>query len=254
VKEVYINVKENIELVKGSIHKIVFVCPDLPEFQPGQFINLAVGNYEYGALLRRPISVFKHDAAAKTFEIVFEVKGKGTKFFSRLKGGFLPATLFLGNGFTLPAGTKKVALIGGGMGCPPLYSVIEKYKKEGIKFYTYLGFSSRVKAVCLEDFASVSDKLTVATDDGSIGEKDFITNVFARDVEKIKPDVILSCGPMPMFRSLKALKLDIPTYISMEARMGCGIGACYVCACATISGNRRVCRDGTVFDIKEVLL
>jgi dihydroorotate dehydrogenase electron transfer subunit len=252
MKELFLNVRENTELVKG-VRKIKLFNANLPEFLPGQFVNLTVGNFD-GILLRRPISVFKHDPEAKTVEIVFEVKGKGTTFLSRLKGGDLPATAFLGNGFKIPGTAKKVALIGGGLGCPPLFSVIEKYAEKGVKFYTYLGFSTESRAILLDDFGKVSERLTVATDDGSLGEKDFITNVFKREVGEIEPDLILSCGPTPMFRALKALNLKIPTYISTEARMGCGIGACYVCACATVTGNRRVCTDGPVFDIREVLL
>ncbi|MDR1940469.1 MAG: dihydroorotate dehydrogenase electron transfer subunit [Clostridiales bacterium] len=253
MKELFLNVKENTELTKGVI-RMKFHSPYLPEFTPGQFINISVGRFD-GVLLRRPISVYKHDAAAKTLECVFEIKGKGTTFLSRLKGGDLPATVFLGNGFDkIPETAKKIALVGGGLGCPPLYSVIQKYKYKGVKFYTYLGFGTKSKVICEDDFAKVSEKTVVATDDGSYGEADFITNAFKRDVFNIAPDMILSCGPAPMFKALKALDLKIPTYISTEARMGCGIGACYVCACLTTNGNRRVCADGPVFDIKEVIL
>ncbi|MDR1905586.1 MAG: dihydroorotate dehydrogenase electron transfer subunit [Clostridiales bacterium] len=252
MKELFLNVRENTTLIKG-VTKIKLYNANLPEFTPGQFINLSAGSFD-GLLLRRPISVFKYDAENKIFEIVFEVKGKGTAFLSRLKGGDLPGTVFLGNGFSLDQNVKRVALVGGGLGCPPLYSVIERYKGRGVKFYTYLGFSSQSKAILLDDFGKVSERLKVATDDGSYGEKGYITDVLKKDIDIIKPDVILACGPTPMFKALKALKLSIPTYISMEARMGCGIGACSVCACATISGNKRVCADGPVFNIKEVIL
>ncbi|MDR2091490.1 MAG: dihydroorotate dehydrogenase electron transfer subunit [Clostridiales bacterium] len=252
MKELFLNVRENVELVKG-VTKIKFFCANLPEFNPGQFINLTVGNFD-GVLLRRPISVFRHDPAAKTFEIVFEVKGKGTTFLSRLKGGDLPATVFLGNGFTIPESAERVALIGGGLGCPPLYSVAEKYAENGVKFYSYLGFSTESRVILADEFQKVSERVAVATDDGTFGEKDFITNVFKREFDEIRPDLILSCGPAPMFKALKALNIPVPTFISTEARMGCGIGACYVCACATLTGNRRVCTDGPVFDIREVLL
>jgi dihydroorotate dehydrogenase electron transfer subunit len=252
MKELFLNVRENTELVRG-VRKVKLFNESLPEFSPGQFINLTVGNFD-GVLLRRPISVFKHDPDAKIIEIVFEVKGKGTTFLSRLKGGDLPATVFLGNGFKIPATAKKVALIGGGLGCPPLFSVIEKYAERGVKFYTYLGFSTKDRAILTDDFKKISERLVLATDDGSLGERDFVTNVFKREVGEVGPDLILACGPTPMFRALKALNLQIPTYISTEARMGCGIGACYVCACATVTGNRRVCTDGPVFDIREVLL
>lgn len=252
MKEVFLNVRENTELAKGIV-KMKLYCSSLPEFTPGQFVNLSVGNFD-GVLLRRPISVYKFNAAESTFEIIFEVKGKGTTFLSRLKGGNIPATLFLGNGFELGANVKKVALIGGGLGCPPLYSVIEKYKASGVKFYTYLGFSSESKAICVDDFSKASEKLTVTTDDGSLGEKNFITNAFKKDIFAVNPDVVLACGPTPMFKALKALNTGIPTFISTEARMGCGIGACYVCTCATLTGNRRVCTDGPVFNLKEVIL
>ncbi|MDR2046994.1 MAG: dihydroorotate dehydrogenase electron transfer subunit [Clostridiales bacterium] len=256
MKELFLNVRENVELRKGVVKMRLFSA-GLPEFKPGQFINISAGSFD-GILLRRPISVFKHDGEAKTIEIVFEIKGRGTTFLSRLKGGDLPASLFAGNGFTVPDGVKSVALIGGGLGSPPLYSVIEKHRAKGVKFYTYLGFASESKTILTDDFAAVSEKLTVTTDDGSYGagEKGFVTDALKRDVYAgaVKPDLILACGPPPMFGALKALKLNTPTFISVEARMGCGIGACYACACATVAGNRRVCTDGPVFKLEEVIL
>jgi len=220
---------------------------DIKKFVPGQFVNLSVG-HEDGILLKRPISVYDYNEGVIT--LIYEVKGKGTAALSKMKGGRLAAEYFLGNGFVLEENEKRIMLIGGGMGAAPLFSVMRCYRDK--EFFPYLGFSDKERIILKEEYESLSETV-ISTDDGSFGHKGFITNIAVKDIEKIKPDVILACGPKPMLKALTLLK-DVKVLVSVEERMGCGIGACLVCVCETVNGNKRVCKDGPVFDIKELKL
>jgi dihydroorotate dehydrogenase electron transfer subunit len=151
---------------------------------------------------------------------------------------------------------KKVALVGGGVGVFPLISVLRAYGEEK-EISAYIGYRNK-NAVCgVEEFAK-ANKFVAVTDDGSYGEKMNAVQAFALDLEKgNRPDVVLACGPTPMLRALKEVveKEGLKCYVSLEERMGCGIGACLVCVCETTNGKHaRVCKDGPVFDAKEVVL
>ena len=163
----------------------------------------------------------------------------------------------LGNGFVLKEDERRVALIGGGVGVFPMISVLKEYAGTGRAFCSYIGFRTKT-AVCCEDiFRDGSARAKLVTDDGSFGEKTNAVAAFFADLENAKPDVILSCGPLPMLRALKSglaeRGVKIPCYVSLEERMGCGVGACLVCVCDLETGARaRVCKDGPVFAIGEV--
>jgi dihydroorotate dehydrogenase electron transfer subunit len=165
------------------------------------------------------------------------------------KGVILDAEYFLGNGFKLSDSERKIMLIGGGMGAAPLYSVIKGYKDR--EFYPYIGFQTKDRIILQKEYSSFN--AVIATDDGTYGQKGFVTKIAADDLDRIKPDIILACGPKPMLRALAEIK-NYKVLVSVEERMGCGIGACLDCACKTLSGNKRVCKDGPVFDIKELVL
>ena len=169
-------------------------------------------------------------------------------------GTSLNVLLPLGNGFYIEENEQKIALVGGGVGVFPLISVLREYgaKKE---ISAYIGYRNK-GAVCGVDEFEKATKFVGVTDDGSYGEKMNAVQAFEVDLNKgNRPDVVLACGPTPMLRALKALveKENLPCYVSLEERMGCGIGACLVCVCNLTNGEHaRVCKDGPVFNAKDV--
>ncbi|MBQ4269790.1 MAG: dihydroorotate dehydrogenase electron transfer subunit, partial [Clostridia bacterium] len=217
-----------------------------------QFGDISVGGTH---LLRRPIAVCKTEGDLVTF--CYQVKGEGTQKLKTMGAGTrLNVLMPLGNGFFVEENEKKVALVGGGVGIFPLISVLREYagKKE---ISAYMGFRNK-GAVCGLDEFQKADKFVAVTDDGSFGEKMNSVQAFAEDLKKgNRPDVVLACGPMPMLRALKKLaeEENLLCFVSLEERMGCGIGACLVCVCNLTNGERaRVCKDGPVFNAKDVEL
>lgn len=217
--------------------------------EAGQFAMLSVGQKQ-GIILKRPLSI--HDYKDNKVTFIYTVRGKGTLALSKRTQGEIEVILPLGKGFPKLERDTKVVLLGGGMGVFPLYSICKCNPQA--RFYSYLGFRSKEQVCTVERFKASSVHTVIATDDGSFGKCGLITKFLACGLDKIEPDIILACGPVPMFASLKKIAGHIPTYISMEERMACGFGACLVCACATKSGYVRTCVDGPVFNITEVEL
>lgn len=235
-----------------NIYSLILALPEAVKIRAGQFADLSVGGAH---LLKRPLAVCKADGEKVT--VCYQIRGEGTKLLSERKAGeTLDALLPLGNGFYVKENEKKIALVGGGVGIFPMISVIGEYAAEK-EISAYIGFRNK-GAVCGLEELKRAKKLTAVTDDGSFGEKMNAVQAFAADLQAgERPDVVLSCGPLPMLRALKtALEgRDIPCYVSLEERMGCGIGACLVCVCEKTNGEHaRVCKDGPVFGIGEVVL
>ncbi len=238
--------------VAENIYSLTLALPEAVKIRAGQFADLSVGGAH---LLKRPLAVCKADGEKVT--VCYQIRGEGTKLLSERKAGeTLDALLPLGNGFYLKENEKKIALVGGGVGIFPMISVIGEYAAEK-EISAYIGFRNK-GAVCGLEELKRAKKLTAVTDDGSFGEKMNAVQAFAADLEAgERPDVVLSCGPLPMLRALKTVLegRDIPCYVSLEERMGCGIGACLVCVCEKTNGEHaRVCKDGPVFGIGEVVL
>ncbi len=207
----------------------------------GQFYMLRA--WGYFPVLSRPISVF--DADEESVSFLYKVVGQGTEIFTGLnRGDELEMTGPHGNGFPAELG-GKIALVGGGVGIAPLYLAAQQYRQQPAVTQTdiYLGFSG--EELLHDDYQAVCDRLTV-----NIGG--FITD----EIDPREYDYILTCGPEIMMRVLykkcQDTKASAPLYVSMENRMGCGIGSCVVCTCKTASGNRKVCKDGPVFLGSEV--
>lgn len=245
------------EKIAPGIFEMDLQLPEDIQFRCGQFVDLSVGDGAH--LLRRPFAVLFYDRGARIAGICYQVKGEGTKLLSEKKeGDELSCVLPLGNGFSIGERQKRVALIGGGVGVFPLLSVLREYYESDKHFRCYMGFRSAAYVNTFGRYDHRSDALFVATDDGSFGKKGTAVSEFFDDYAQAKPDVILACGPTPMLRALKAglqeRGISVPCYVSLEERMGCGIGACLVCVCKTKGGkgNRRVCKDGPVFEIGEV--
>lgn len=207
---------------------------------PGQFVNVAVP----GFTLRRPISVC--DIQGEILTLVYDVVGNGTEAMSRIEPGtvldILPA---LGNGFDMDKCGERPVLLGGGVGCPPIYSLAKNLIARGVLPTVVLGFNSDDRMIMIEQFENLDIPFHVATVDGSYGTRGYVTDVIRQ--ENLDPDFFYACGPLPMLRAL-CLALDIPGQVSLESRMGCGFGACMCCSLETKTGPKRICKEGPVFD------
>ena len=240
------------EKIAENIHAVTFDLGETPTVRAGQFGDISVGGTH---LLRRPIAICKTEGTTVTF--CYQVKGEGTQKLRDKKAGETCNVLMpLGNGFFVEEEEKKVALVGGGVGVFPLISVVQAYANTK-EISAYIGYRNKGAVCGTEDFEK-AHKFVGVTDDGSYGEKMNAVQAFAKDLERgYMPDVVLSCGPTPMLRALKALveEKGLNCYVSLEERMGCGIGACLVCVCDLTNGKRaRVCKDGPVFKVTEVTL
>lgn len=219
---------------------------------PGQFVHIKCGD---GLLLRRPISVCscQEDEPEDTLAIVFEVRGEGTAWLARRPEGHTVDVLgLLGNGFHMER-EGRYLLVGGGIGVPPMRGCAQY---TGGRSTAILGFRSREKAILLDCFRDECAKVAVATDDGSLGYHGFVDALVCQELERDRAyDAVLACGPKPMLKSVAkaAARFGVPCQVSMEERMGCGVGACLVCAVTMKDGTvKHVCKDGPVFDAEEV--
>lgn len=219
---------------------------------PGQFVHVKCGE---GLLLRRPISVCTcySDEPSDLLTIVFEVRGEGTDWLARRPVGHSLDVLGLaGNGFTMkPEG--HYLLVGGGIGIPPMLGCAQYTQG---KSTAILGGRSADKIILQNCFQDECAKVLTATDDGSLGHHGFVDALVRQELEGDQNyDAVLACGPRPMLRNVArvAEEFGVPCQVSMEERMGCGVGACLVCACDMADGSRKhVCKDGPVFDSREV--
>lgn len=209
---------------------------------PGQFINIKLD----GLYLRRPISVC--DCANGEITIIYKIVGKGTEQMAEMKSGKLDVLTGLGNGYELGVSGDKPLLLGGGVGVPPLYMLAKKLIEEGKKVTAILGFNTALEVFCEKEFKALGADVYVTTADGSYGIKGFVTDV----IKDLDYSYFYTCGPEPM---LKAVYNSTKTsgQFSFEERMGCGFGACMGCSCRTISGNKRICKEGPVLYKEEIL-
>lgn len=220
--------------------------------RPGQFVHIKCGD---ALLLRRPISIcsWTEEPAGDTLTIVFQIRGEGTRWLADCPTGHSVDVMGpLGNGFDAEDG--PYLLVGGGIGVPPLLGCAGY---SGGTATAILGFRSKEQAILLNQFASDCIDCQIATDDGSLGYHGFVDALVRRELERGERNyqAVLACGPKPMLRKVAkaAEEFGLPCQVSMEERMGCGIGACLVCACDMKDGTRKhVCKDGPVFDAKEV--
>lgn len=259
LKNVMATIIENIRIANG-IYRLVLKSEqaDLEHFVPGQFANIEIPGHNE-LLLKRPISINAVDADEHTVTMVYQTVGKGSRALAELEvGKELKTIMPVGSGFHLSSSDKKVFVVGGGVGIAPLLSVTNKWTDRN--YEAFLGYRGKDFVYCLDEFKQVCDAVYVTSDDGTIGEKGFVTDVLKKRLSEIKPDVVLACGPAPMLRALKAViePLKIPAQVSMEERMGCGFGACAVCVCGIKHGDdleyKKVCVEGPVFDLYEVEL
>lgn len=226
--------------------------------EPGQFVHIKVAE-GIAPILRRPISICNVDQEKNEFTMLYRAEGQGTKTLATRKQGEMVDVLGpLGHGFPVEeAETGQTALlVGGGIGVPPLYELSQRLVAKGVRVIHILGFQTKDVVFYEEKFAELGDTY-VATVDGTHGTKGFVTDVI--DNYGIDFDILYSCGPLAMLRALEGRYKEKKAYISLEERMGCGIGACFACVChlqEDPSGHsyKKVCSDGPVFPIGEVVL
>lgn len=222
---------------------------------PGQFVHIRCGD-GWETVLRRPISIASWDRQAGTITIIYRVQGKGTNWLARRgHGEHIDVLGPLGHGFPVSAKQGKTALlVGGGVGVPPLYGLARQLQTDGADIHTYLGFASRSDVFLAEAFRELGT-VKVATDDGSFGHSGLVTDLLQKPFTW---DVVYACGPLPMLRAIqhRFSGTGVEGYLSLEERMGCGIGACLACVCELRGFGRqvKVCSDGPVFPYQEVAL
>lgn len=249
-------VKDN-EKVGPGIYKMALESEEKIKANPGQFIHLKIKNDSYDPLLRRPFSIFDINKKENLLTIVYKVCGRGTKLMTEIKSGEEVDILEnLGNGFNLKNKNKNIVLIGGGMGIAPLYFLAKKLS-ENNNLRVLLGAQNKEELLFLKNkFSKLDLKLDNATIDGSLGFKGNVVDYLKSLIkDKQEIDYIYSCGPTAMLKELKKIVVnnDIQAEASLEERMGCGVGVCLSCTVRTINGNRRACKEGPVFPLKEVI-
>lgn len=210
---------------------------------PGQFVNILLE----GKFLRRPISVCDCDGDMLT--LVYKVVGSGTAQMSQMeRGQTLDILTGLGNGYSLAEAGDAPILLGGGVGVPPLYMLAKKLIEEGKKVSVVLGFNTVDEIFYEEEFQSLGCDVYVTTVDGSRGIKGFVTNA----METIDYTHFYTCGPEPMLKAVWCTSVT-SGQLSFEERMGCGFGACMGCSCKTLTGYKRICKEGPVMRKEEIL-
>ena len=245
------------KLIEG-IYKFTVKAPAIAEkAEAGQFLEIKVSKTGT-PFLRRPISIYNICKEEGLVEFIFQVKGEGTKLLAEENiGAELDIMGPLGNGSFDIGDYKKVAIIGGGIGTYPLHELAKELNEKS-DVTVYMGFRNKDLVTLEDEFAKVSNRLVITTDDGSYKEKGFAINFLKEDCKAEKPDMIYACGPLPMLKAVRefAIEENIPCQVSLEERMGCGIGACLGCAIKIISGEEprygHVCKDGPVFNASDV--
>ena len=241
MKQEILTIRENVP-VTGSVYRMRLEGAELEAQKPGGFVNIRLD----GLFLRRPISVF--DSAPGSLTILYKVVGKGTEQMSGLKAGeTLDVLTGLGNGYDLAKAGDHPLLLGGGVGVPPLYLLAKQLIAAGKKVSAVLGFNTAAEVFGEAEFRALGCDVTVTTADGSYGVKGFVTDALPAEYS-----YFYTCGPEPMLKAVyRAAKTS--GQFSFEERMGCGFGACMGCSCRTITGYKRICREGPVLEKEEIL-
>ena len=231
------------EALTDTVYKMVLRGDTSAITAPGQFVNIQLD----GMFLRRPISVCDYDDT--TLTIVYKVVGKGTKAMCKMAAGTeLDILTGLGNGYDLTVSGEKPVLLGGGVGVPPMYNLAKKLVAQGKKVSVILGFNTKSEIFYEEAFKKLGCNVTVTTVDGSYGVKGFVTTA----METMGYSYFYTCGPEPMLKAV--YKTSVTSgQMSFEERMGCGFGACMGCSCKTLTGYKRICKDGPVMRKEEIL-
>ena len=242
MKQGIFEIVENTALTE-SVFKMVLRGDVSDITAPGQFVNIRLD----GLFLRRPISVC--DLGENTLTIIYKAVGKGTEQMSRMqKGEKLDVLTGLGNGYDLTAAGERPVLLGGGVGVPPMYLLAKKLLAQGKKVTVILGFNTESELFYEKEFMALGADVIVTTVDGSKGIKGFVTDA----LKMLDYTYFYTCGPEPMLKAVYKAS-NTSGQMSFEKRMGCGFGACMGCSCKTLTGYKRICKEGPVMRKEEIL-
>ena len=242
MKQVFLTIKENIALT-DSVYKMVLSGDTSGVTNCGQFVNIKLD----GLFLRRPISVC--DCEGGQLTLVYKVVGRGTEQMSRMNAGeILDVLVGLGNGYDTSVSGDAPLLIGGGVGVPPMYMLCKKLIAEGKNPTVILGFNRADEIFYKNEFKALGARVIVSTVDGSYGVKGFVTDA----IKEIDYSYFYTCGPEPMLKAVYRAT-NRSGQFSFEERMGCGFGACMGCSCKTVTGYKRICKEGPVLCKEEIL-
>ena len=231
------------EKIARDIFKMTLAGDTSAITAPGQFVNIKLDEF----FLRRPISVC--DCVGENLTLIYKVVGRGTEQMSRMKSGDeLDLLTGLGNGYNTEASGDSPLLVGGGVGVPPMYMLCRELISEGKNVTVVLGFNSKDDVFYEDEFRALGADVHIATADGTYGIKGFVTDV----IKDMQYTFFYTCGPEPMFRAMHKM-MKTPGQYSFEERMGCGFGACMGCSCKTLTGNKRICKEGPVMESEEII-
>ncbi len=241
MKQGIFTIESNTALT-GSVYRMELAGDTSAITNCGQFVDLRLPE----KYLRRPISVC--DYAEGKLTLIYKVVGSGTEIMASLPVGTkLDVLTGLGNGYDTSLSGDQPLLVGGGVGVPPMYNLCKKLIAQGKHPQVVLGFNTAEEIFLAEEFQALGAQVHIATADGSVGTKGFVTDV----IKNLNYTYFYSCGPMPMFKAMEQI-MATPGQYSFEERMGCGFGACMGCSIQLKSGYARVCKDGPVFFREEV--
>lgn len=252
MKDIDAKVLSSDVLAEGLI-RIILSAPEIAaQAKPGQFIHMLVPDNAH--VLRRPISLMAMDANAGTLTLAIQPKGRGTQILCAAKPGDTIRCLGpLGTGFD-GGDAKTIYFVGGGVGVAPICGAMDAFATESS--CAFFGFRTKDHVYGM---TQAPCRVVAVSDDGSIGERALVTKPLLAAIAERKPDLIMACGPTPMLAAVQRIALEqhIPCQLSLEERMGCGIGACLGCNVKIMRPDgcwcyKRVCKDGPVFDAKEV--
>ena len=242
MKQGIFTIKQNKQLT-DTVYRMVLSGDTTDITAPGQFVNIKLD----GLYLRRPISVC--DCVDGELTLVYKVVGKGTEQMSRMTAGeCLDVLTGLGNGYDMTDVKTHALLLGGGVGVPPLYMLAKELIQQGKTVSVVLGFNTQSEVFYEQEFTALGANVTVTTVDGSYGVKGFVTDV----ISDMPYDTFFTCGPEPMLKAVYKATATSGQF-SFEERMGCGFGACMGCSCKTITGYKRICKEGPVLRKEEIL-
>ncbi len=242
--------------ISPGVFSITLISPEISRnAKPGQFVHVLCGVQNDKFLLRRPFSIHRV-VPGRAFEILFQVVGSGTKELSKVKiHDALDVIGPLGTSFTYSPDIKSALLLAGGLGVAPLLFLAEELTENHVMFYAMLGAQTKTKLLRYIDFKRLAKKTFAATEDGSFGHEGTVVALLNRTVHRLRPQVIYAVGPGKMLQKVAETADDfgIDCQVSIEAKMACGVGACLGCTCLTRQGFKLTCKDGPIFNARDIM-